>query len=206
MSQKKQIEEAVRKASKDKTTSTRTKESSEWLRAKAKTASKENKERRAKRRSKLLGDDSKAVNRVNIGGMFIYQYDAKFKKTLPYWDTHPLIFPIEIGDGYMIGLNLHYLPPILRAKLLDAIIDLPPYKTAAQRAKISYGIVKAFSASALVKPTIHKYLITHITSNVIEITRDEWEYVAFLPLADFRSLTGSSSIARVYGDSRKKIS
>jgi hypothetical protein len=205
MSQKKQIEEAVKKAAKDKTTPTRTKESSEWLRNKAKTASKENKERRAKRRSKLLGDDSRAVNRVNIGGMFIYQYDAKFKKILPYWDTHPLIFPIEIGPGYMIGLNLHYLPPMIRAKLLDAILDLPTYKTAAQRAKMSYSIVKAFAASDLVKPTIHKYLISHITSNVIEITRDEWEYVAFLPLADFRSLTGSSSLARVYADSRKKI-
>jgi hypothetical protein len=205
MSQKNKLEEAVRKASKDKTTSTRTKESAEWMRNKAKTASKENKERRARRRSRLLGDDSKAVGRVHLGGMYYYQYDAKFKQTLPYWDTHPLIFPIEIGDGYVIGLNMHYLPPILRAKLLDAILDLPTYKLPAQRAKMSYSIVRAFAASDLVKPTIHKYLITHIRSNVIEITRDEWDHVTFLPLADFRSLTGSSSLARVYADSRRKI-
>jgi hypothetical protein len=205
MSQKKKLEEAIRKSAREKNTAEKSKESAEWLKQKARNASKENSLRRQKRRNALLGDESKAVNRVNIGGMYIYQYDAKFKKTLPYWDTHPLIFPIEIGDGYIIGLNMHYLPPMLRARLLDAILDLPVYKSAAQRAKMSYDIVRGFAASDLVKPTIHKYLITHITSNVIEITRDEWTHVTFLPLQDFRSLTGSSSIARVYADSRRKI-
>ena len=48
------------------------------------------------------------------GGLYLFQYDAKHKDTLPYWDKLPLVFPFrKVPDGFY-GLNLHYLPYGLR--------------------------------------------------------------------------------------------
>ena len=61
--------------------------------------------------------------KMYIGGMYQYVYDAKTKEKLPYWDAFPLIVCINVyADGWL-GLNLHYLPPILRAKLLDKLME-----------------------------------------------------------------------------------
>ena len=204
----KQIQEALKSSTRSKKTKENEKLANDWLKTKARIASKENKQRRTKRRDKLLGDEAKAVSDAKSGMMYLFSYDAKHKDTLPYWDFHPVIFPLEIKGNTMLGLNMHYLPPRLRAILMDAILDLPRYKTDKQRAQMSYDIVRAFSASDLVKPTIHKYLSNHIVSQTIEIPREEWVWVAFLPLADFRteSKNGNSSLSRVYADSKRKAS
>ena len=202
----KQLEETIRKASADRTSREKEKEASVWLRSKAKTHSKENTLRRQQRKNNLLGDESRIANKLEVGQMFIYTYDAKYKATLPYYDTFPCILLVDIDTtGHFIGLNLHYLPPLLRAKLLDAIMDLPTYKTDKQRAKMKYQIVRSFAGSDLAKPCLKKYLYSHVEGNFIEIMRNEWHYVAALPLANFVSETGSASLSRVYGDSKKKI-
>ena len=36
----------------------------------------------------------------------------------------PLVIVIDKAEGGFLGLNLHYLPPILRAKFLDALLDI----------------------------------------------------------------------------------
>lgn len=202
----KQLEESLKASARSKKTKEKEKESTDWLRGKAKTASKENTLRRNKRREKLLGDETRVVTSFQSGALYLFTYDAKYKKELPYWDTSPVIFPLEVKGDTILGLNLHYLQPMLRAKLLDAILDLPRYKTDRQRAKMSYDIVRAFGASDLVKPTIHKYLMNHVAGSIVEIPRDEWGFVVSLPLANFVSLTGNdASLTKVYADSRRKM-
>ena len=201
----KQLEEMVKKSARERTTREQEKEAAKWLQSKAKTASKENTLRRNKRRTSLLGDESKIANKIEVGSMYLYNYDAKFKKTLPYYDTFPCIMLVDFDKtGHFLGLNLHYLPPLLRAKLLDAIMDLETYKSEKQRAKMRYSIITSFAGSDLAKPCLKKYLYSHVVSNFIEIVRDDWHYIAALPLANFVSETGSSSITRVYADSRRR--
>ena len=53
--------------------------------------------------------------------MFIYA--PKFGKKLPYYDTFPLVLPIESYNDGFLGLNLHYLPIPLRIRLLDELSD-----------------------------------------------------------------------------------
>lgn len=201
MNPTKRLEESLKKSNKDDV-----KKSSEWLKLKAKTASKENALRRNKRKDKLLGDVSRVANKIEAGKLYLFTYDAKLKEELPYWDKNPLTIMFDVSvEGYYMGLNFHYLPPILRAKLLDAILDLPTYKTQQQRVKMSYNIIKSFAASNLAKPCIKKYIPSHIKGNVVEISRDEWIFIVGLPLANFESLTGSSSVNRVYSDSKRKM-
>ena len=62
---------------------------------------------------------------VDIGSMFFFQYNAKHDKEypiLPYWDRFPLIFPFAPAAGGFYGINLHYLNPERRAKLMQALI------------------------------------------------------------------------------------
>ena len=53
----------------------------------------------------------------------MFVYGPKHAKKLPYYDTFPLVLPLErYSDGFL-GMNFHYLPIPLRMKLLDKIFD-----------------------------------------------------------------------------------
>ena len=67
--------------------------------------------------------DGKRDSRPFYGRLNMFIYDPKFKKTLPYYDTFPLVLPLEkYSDGFL-GINLHYLPIPLRIRLLDRLVD-----------------------------------------------------------------------------------
>jgi hypothetical protein len=59
----------------------------------------------------------------SIGKMYSFVYDPKTKEQLPYYDIYPLVFPIEYYNDGFLGINLHYLPPVLRARLMDALYE-----------------------------------------------------------------------------------
>ena len=48
-----------------------------------------------------------------IGSMQMFFYDPKHKETLPYYDKVSFVNYIKTRKGGFLGLNLHYLPPIL---------------------------------------------------------------------------------------------
>lgn len=73
--------------------------------------------------SKLMkGDADRLTARPLVGQMYMYYYDAKTKDTLPYFDRMPLVFPFKKVAGGFYGLNMHYLPLTLRAKLIISLI------------------------------------------------------------------------------------
>lgn len=124
----------------------------------------------------------------DIGRMIMFFYDAKTKDTLPYWDKFPLIFPISYyGDGFL-GINLHYLPPIFRAKLMDQL-----YTTASNdkydsttKLRITYDILKGASKFRLFRPCIKRYLFSHVKSRFLFIPAEEWDMALMLPTARFQ--------------------
>lgn len=201
------LENKVKESVKNKSYQTKQLDARQWLRDKGRTHAKENKARRLARKQTLMSDESKFVpkNSIQVGQMFTYTYDAKHKDTLKYWDMSPVVFPIEITSNGILGINIHYIQPMLRAKLMDALLDIPEDKTDKQKVKLSYEIVMSFASSDLAKPCIHRYLNSHIRGHVVEVPKEDWDYVAFLPLADFRSLTQKVSNSIVYRDSLQKI-
>ena len=67
--------------------------------------------------------DGKQATRPFFGKMNMFIYAPKFAKKLPYYDTFPLVLPLErYSDGFL-GINLHYLPIPLRIGLLDRLVD-----------------------------------------------------------------------------------
>lgn len=149
------------------------------------------------------------VDKVRPGEMFFFVYDAKTKDKLPWYDKFPLIFPLEFYPGSMLGMNLHYLEPGLRLKLLDTLMTLKNNDKMDEttKLKLSYEAVK--DLSKYVQPTIHRYLYDHVKSKFIKVNADEWSWVVLLPAEKFVNEQANKTkwIAprKVWKNSNKKI-
>lgn len=152
----------------------------------------------------LVKSRENARNNVLTGQMYLFAYDPKHKDTLPYYDRFPLIFPIKRVPGGILGINMHYLPIVLRAKLMDNLYDLVNNDSFDEttRLKLSYNILNSAAKFRYFKPCIKHYLNNQIDSRFIYIPPEEWEIALFLPLHKFKNATA----AEVYKDSRNKIS
>lgn len=151
------------------------------------------------------------ISERHIGKMFMFQYDAKHKKTLPYYDRFPIIFPIERYNDGFLGINLHYLSPVQRSFIMDELYTLTnngksdkttklidharffevrangmSSREAVDEARISYQFLKATLSSDLFKPMIHRYLYQHmVTPNLYYINPGLWDYAVLLPTERF---------------------
>ena len=56
------------------------------------------------------------------GKLYMFKYNAKWKDRLPYWDAFPLVVTLDYGRKYILGLNLHYLPPTYRNVLFQNML------------------------------------------------------------------------------------
>lgn len=173
----------------------RTQEARDWFRNTAKGT--EIKER------DLLREKTRFVRGIAPGRMYFFQYNPKHAKTLPYYDMFPLIFPIEKYDDGFLGLNFHYLPLPLRAKLMDALYTIASNDKFDEKTKIqaSYNTLKGATKFNLFKPTLHKYLNSHVQSRFIEVFSSEWDIALFLPVEAFKKATK----AKVWRDSQRKL-
>lgn len=142
--------------------------------------------------------------KMYIGGMYQYVYDAKTKEKLPYWDAFPLIVCINVyADGWL-GLNLHYLPPILRAKLLDKLMEYSKTIRTGGNGKrtymhLSYKMLTRLSQVPFFQHCIKRYLASHVQSKIMRVNSSFWEEVAFLPTQQFKKAPDST----VWKDARR---
>ena len=154
--------------------------------------------------SKLMRENqSKIVRGYEIGQMMLFNYDPKLKRKLPYYDTFPLVFPIEPRDNGFLGLNMHYLPLRQRAMLMDALYTLRTDNryNESTALKISYQILKRSARYKLFKPCVKHYLNSHIKSRRIKIDPVEWDMALFMPLQRFQKASSS----QVYSKSMEKV-
>jgi hypothetical protein len=151
-----------------------------------------------------LEGKSVAPSTLEIGEMYLFNYDPKHKKTLPYYDTFPLVFPIDSTPDGFLGLNLHYLPLRQRAILMDALYGLVSDQKydSNTRLRLSYNLLKNASKYKLFKPTIKRYLRSKIKSRFVRIEPVEWDMALFMPLQKF----SKASQEKVWQDSLKKVS
>jgi len=173
----------------------RTNASRAWLRAKVKDLKPTS--------DGLMTDRQRLKNKSMIGRMYFYFYDPKTKDSMPYYDRFPLVIPIERYNDGFLGLNLHYIHPKNRMILLDKLSDTISNDTYDEntKLKINYRYLAAASRVFEATPCIKRYLFTQIESRFLEITADEWDIAALLPVESF---VGAST-SKVYADSRKKF-
>lgn len=124
---------------------------------------------------------------LQIGGMYLYKYDPKYKKTLPYYDTFPLVLPFNRDNDHLWGLNLHYIHPQLRVKMLDQLIKFRTDRNMSESSKLqlSWGLIKGVSKLAPAAACVKQYLWDHIRSRFLEIPMKDWYTAVLLPVEGF---------------------
>jgi hypothetical protein len=142
-------------------------------------------------------------SRFRIGHMYQFIYNPKHKSTLPYYDRFPLIFPINKAKGGFLGINFHYLPLPLRAKLMDALYEVASNDRYDENTKlnISYKTLASAAKYREFAPTVKHYLSAHVVSKMLYIAPSEWDIALFLPSAKFEGATQT----QVWADSRQII-
>ena len=133
----------------------------------------------------------------------MFFYSAKHKDTLPYWDMFPLTFPIQFDGDSMLSINLHYLPLLLRAKLMNALYTVAEEEgnSKIKKLQLSYQILNASARFSAFKPCIKRHLFSHVQSRFFWVRPEEWDMALMLPTARFQK----ASQEQVWADSERII-
>ena len=122
-----------------------------------------------------------------IGRMYLFQYSAKWKDILPYWDMWPLIFPFDYAKDGFYGINLHYLAPNHRTALMIRLIKAQGgggNMNENFKLKLNYSIITSFKPAI---PCIKRYLFSQVQGKgLYGIGGEDWSYAAALPLQKFQ--------------------
>lgn len=143
------------------------------------------------------------INNFLVGRMVMYYYDPKLKETLPYYDRFPLAIIVKINRKGFMALNLHYLPPDLRIKLLDGLMTIykDKYMDETKKLRMSYQLLRSTSRTKYFAPCLKQYLYGHVRSKFYVVDPAEWEMVLNLPTERFEK----KSKQHVWNQSRTQL-
>ena len=144
--------------------------------------------------------DGKRDTKPFYGKLNMFIYDPKFKKQLPYYDTFPLVLPLEMYPDGFLGINMHYLPIPLRIRLLDRLVDYTNNTKFDESTRIvaDYSQLKTID---VLKPTLKRYLSGHTKSQFRRVDADEFTIATLLPVQRFKK----AGATEVWKDSRSMI-
>ena len=123
-------------------------------------------------KSSELIRDGKQAGTPFYGRLNMFVYGPKHAKTLPYYDTFPLVLPLESYPDGFLGINMHYLPIGLRMALLDKLVDFSTDTNFDESTTLAvdYNAIKNIRE---VRPTIHRYLAGYVKTRFRRIDADE---------------------------------
>ena len=152
-------------------------------------------------------DLNKAIRYLE-GRMYTFFYDAKTKNKLPYWDRFPLVIILDLREDGFTGLNLHYIQPRYRVRLLYELYkyvilddDDMAEEEMSMRIKMTYQLINGISKLKMYRPCFKRYLTHRIEGRALEITPNYWDVMAMLPTAQWQK----EKVRTVYSDSIRKI-
>jgi hypothetical protein len=175
----------------------RTSEAREWYRGAA------GEFKRVNERKLISSDQTRLTSKILPGSMYMYYYDPKWKEELPFYDRFPLVFPFKVESDRFWGLNMHYLPLPLRARLMDALYDLANNSRYDEntRLRMSYALLDRSAKFKWFQPCVKQYLFSHVQTRFMYVYPSEWDIALFLPTERFVK----ASKTQVWADSKSII-
>ena len=151
----------------------------------------------------MKADPSTMSATVLPGRLYMFFYDPKLKKELPYYDRFPLVFPFSKVEGGFLGLNMHYLPYPLRVVLLDRLMVFANNTRMDQttRLKYSWQMIDGISRYAAASPCVKHYLMDHVRSPFKQVYSKDWATAMLMPVEKFEK----ASKEKVWIDTRRKL-
>jgi len=146
--------------------------------------------------------------RYEWGRMIMFQYLPKTVDTMPYYDRFPMGFIVDVQKDSFLMLNMHYLPPGLRANMMDELYrfllvedDKVHDGDKLMMMPNPYKILKRYRRLRWYKGCLKRYLNSNVQSRVVTIYPKEWNLALFMPMT--RTFRGASKTV-VWRDTRKK--
>ena len=144
--------------------------------------------------------DGKRTSVPTFGLLNMFVYSPKLKDKLPYYDTFPLVLPIETYSNGFLGINLHYLSVPMRIRLLDRLTDFANNKQFDETTTIQANY-RALKNIDLIKPCLKRYLAGYVKSKFRKVEADEFMIATLLPVQRFKK----QSDTYVFGKSRGMV-
>lgn len=102
--------------------------------------------------------------------LMLWEYRAKTRRDLPFYDKFPLAFILDFQPNYFFAVNLHYYSPEERIGIALSLAE---------------NKVPRFTKGA------HKYLLSEVRSPFLDFATKEWDTICLLPIEEFvRDLGG----------------
>ena len=142
--------------------------------------------------------DGKRTSKPTFGILNMFVYDPKLKEKLPYYDTFPLVLPIEEYSNGFLGINMHYLSMPIRIRLLDRLVDYSNNNKfdESTRLRVDYSKLKRVN---LIKPCLKRYLAGQVKSKFRKVEADEFMIATLLPVQRFKKQSDSHVFAKSRG-------
>ena len=126
-------------------------------------------------RSDEIGDELERDKNISttfprLFNLMFYEYKAKWRRDLPFYDKYPLAFVVETDDKSFFAVNLHYYSPEERLGIVSSLAEdkIPKFRKGA-----------------------HKYLLSEVRSPYLILAQQEWNTICLLPVEEFvRDLGG----------------
>lgn len=169
-------------------------ESIAWLRNVVRNVANINKYGTVASPTKIMKSDAaklKPANQIVIGQLLFYFYDPKYKVELPFYDNFPLVFPFamrEDGKGFF-GINLHYLHPAQRMKLLSALLEYKKGHGMRGRLDWDYSVLKAIATHEETRHCVKNYLFSQFKSPLFQVLPADWPIATMLPVERFQKVS-----------------
>ena len=142
--------------------------------------------------------DGKRTSIPTFGLLNMFVYDPKLKDKLPYYDTFPLVLPIEKYSNGFLGINIHYLSMPMRLRLLDRLVDYSnndKFDTST-KLNVDYSRLKKVD---LIKPCLKRYLAGNVKTQFRKVEADEFIVATLLPVQRFKKQSDSHVFAKSRG-------
>jgi hypothetical protein len=137
------------------------------------------------------------TKRLLPGRMYMMRYNPIHKNTLPYYDMFPVFLCMNVHDEWFTGLNFHYLPPIYRAELMDALYpfivapgtkgdDISMTIRTKLQPRVDYNFLTKRRSFMSFKPMWKRYNKKAVIGNYMYVPPIAWDTVMMLPVHRFR--------------------
>lgn len=142
--------------------------------------------------------DGKRTSTPTFGLLNMFVYDPKLKEKLPYYDTFPLVLPIEKYSNGFLGINMHYLSMPIRIRLLDRLVDYSNNDKfdSSTELRVDYSRLKKID---LIKPCLKRYLAGNVKTQFRKVEADEFMIATLLPVQKFKKQSDSHVFAKSRG-------
>ena len=142
--------------------------------------------------------DGKRTSVPTFGLLNMFVYDPKLKDKLPYYDTFPLVLPIEEYSNGFLGINMHYLSMPIRIRLLDRLVDYSNNDKfdKSTKLRVDYSRLKKID---LIKPCLKRYLAGNVKTQFRKVEADEFMIATLLPVQRFKKQSDSHIFAKSRG-------